>query len=157
MLEYFYKEPRCLEQYFKFDEKSKKAFLASSEKKNIKDFIKLLRTFKKKKISGKAIKLFYEDPKKFFENYKKLLQNTCYLDICGISIFEHYFYVIDEYDKYKNFKVPKKKFEFEVYESNFNSFFTETKKYLLLQDVNLDTPLHKLAKKNDKKLFFKIY
>ena len=45
----------------------------------------------------------------------------------------------------------------DIYEKNFNNFFIEHKKALLLQDYFLDTPLHKIAKLRNKKIFLEIF
>ena len=44
-----------------------------------------------------------------------------------------------------------------IYESKFESFLKEYEKYFLLQDVVLDTPLHKIAKRKDKGFFIELY
>ena len=51
----------------------------------------------------------------------------------------------------------EKQFKFKIYESNFESFLKEYESYFSLQDVILDTPLHKIAKRKDKGFFIEIY
>ena len=107
------------------------------------EFTKFLKTKKQKFIPYKIIRIFYENPQIFFKNHKKYLKNYCFFDNCGFSIFNHYFYVL------LGNKVQNK----EIYEQNFSQFFKDYKDGLLIQDYYLDTPLHKLAKMNNKKYF----
>ena len=106
-----------------------------------------IKQYYKKPIQEKNIQLFYEDPKTFFFSFKNLLFGTSLHDISGFSIFAHYFYVL--YTK-------NPLFELEIYENNFNNFFKELAQYLSMQDNCLETPLHKLAKLNNKRFFLEI-
>ena len=128
----------------------------NSKLRNLMESMK--KVIKKKNIPVSVINLFYTEPTNFFNNHKELLENTSFYDICGISIFSHYFYVLyEDYKENKNKeekKMPKEIFD--IYNNNFNSFFMEYKDFLLKQDLFLDTPLHKLAKLKDKIFFFKI-
>ena len=94
--------------------------------------------------------LFYNEPKKFFENHKTLLNNTSYYDELGNSIFAHYFNVL------YNIFINKDYSYSEIYISNFNSFFKFHKNYITIQDLSLETPLHKIAK-FENKIFFITY
>ena len=60
--------------------------------------------------------------------------------------------------KWKKIKLYEKNdsLKFTIYEHYFNSFFQKYEKKLLLQDIYLDTPLHKIAKLNDKLFFLEI-
>ena len=107
------------------------------------EFTKFLKTKKQKFIPYKIIRIFYEKPQIFFKNHKIYLKNYSFFDNCGFSIFNHYFYVLLDN------KVQNK----EIYEQNFSQFFKDYKDGLLIQDYYLDTPLHKLAKMNNKKYF----
>ena len=51
----------------------------------------------------------------------------------------------------------EKNLNFQIYESKFESFLKEYEKYFLLQDVVLDTPLHKIAKRKDKGFFIELF
>ena len=125
---------------------------------NIVRLLKSIKKIKKKPINPKTILLFYEQPKQFFQEYNNLLENTSFYDNAGISIFTHYFYILYENYKYKyDFKHLRYKYQFDIYEQNFDMFFKEKGKYLLIQDLSLDTPLHKVARLRDKNFFLRIY
>ena len=141
-----------LEQYLKFEDNLQS--LLSNLPSNRWDLFRQICKFqKKKKIKDSVIKLFYEQPKRFFSDYPRLLENTSYLDETETSIFSHFFYVL--YDKNKNGNSSS--IDYRIYESNFDSFFKDNQSYFLVQDVNLDTPLIKLAKMIDKSFFFEIF
>ena len=110
-------------------------------------YFQFLRKMKPRLISNKIIQLFYEKPQIFFNNHKTYLKNKTYFDNCGFSIFAHYFYVLF------NERFINK----EIYEKNFSLFFTEYKDDLMIQDYYFDTPLHKLAKLNNKNYFLQIF
>ena len=112
----------------------------------------------RKNISLSIINLFYEEPNIFFKNHKTYLAKTSFFDCCDISIFSHYFYVLFQDYRAKKKQNYDKKSEtfFEIYNNNFNSFFTEYKNNLIIQDCYLDTAFHKLAKLRDKNFFFEI-
>ena len=119
------------------------------------ELIQKLRSNKKKYVSHNSITLFYEKPHIFFQNYKQLLEKTTAYDSCGTSIITHYFYIL--YEKYKKTKkITDGQNPPDIYDTNFNSFFTENKKFLLMQDSYLDTPLHKIARLRDKEFFILI-
>ena len=112
--------------------------------------IKKLKKLKKQPIPNDIIKLFYDEPKIFFEKHKTILNNTSYFDECDNSIFAHYFnilYLIFTKNKISNSQ---------IYLTNFNSFFLFHGKYLSIQDLALETPLHKIVKLRNK-CFFLIY
>ena len=120
--------------------------------------ILFMKKNERKNISYSVINLFYEEPNIFFQNHKSYLLKTSFFDCCDISIFSHYFYIL-----YENYKAKKNKINdiksvkfFEIYNNNFNTFFTEYKNNLLIQDCYLDTAFHKLAKLRDKNFFFEI-
>ena len=102
-------------------------------------------------IPDDVIQLFYDSPEQFFASFERLLENTTFYEDGGNSIFVHYFYVL--HDLYKN---NSGEIEDNIYEKNFNSFFSKEAKYLSIQDFSFETPLHKLAKFRDKKFFLKI-
>ena len=144
---------------FKFDEeilnKLKNFQIKNSKDKKERTKFKKL-CFKIKKlfkpcISNDTILLFYENPEEFFNSYENLIEKTSFYDDSGNSIFVHYFYAL--YDLYKE----KNEINSDnIYEKNFNNFFTKEAKFLSMQDLALETPLHKLAKFIDKKFFFYI-
>ena len=72
--------------------------------KFIKECKKKMR-IRKKPINNIIINYFYESPQKFFTQYKKSLKYSSYFDICGNSIFIHYFYFL-----YEEYKFNKRKF-----------------------------------------------
>ena len=146
-----YNDELILRRYYKFEEKVKEK-IKSDIKKGIDkhNLLKSIKSIKKKPISPKVLELFYEEPTKFFEDYKQLLEKTSLFDSAGISIFMHYFYVLYNYRHKIRFK---RNVNFEIYENNFDSFFKEEGKYLSIQDFSLETPLHKLAKLKNKKFF----
>ena len=132
-------------------EKNVTCFIKESKKKNI---------LRKKPINYSIIKTFYESPETFFTKYKKSLKFSSYFDICGNSIFMHYFNIL-----YEEHKCNKKLFSnnsfitnkilsnINIYHQHFNQFFLEHKDKLLIQDLSLETPLHKIAKFHDKTFF----
>ena len=153
MLDKLYSEEH-LEKYLKFED-NLRDFISkiASFKNNIK--LKQIVSFRKlKPIPTNVIDLFYNKPSQFFSQYNRLLNNTTFIDYSGISIFAHYFYIL--YEKFKNSN-KRVDINYEIYESNFNSFFKNNEKYFLVHDINLDTPLHKLVKFIDKTFFFEIY
>ena len=115
---------------------------------------KKISKFRLPPISNETILLFYNEPKKFFENHITLLNNTSYYDELGTSIFAHYFYILYTIFIEQN---NKSNLNNEIYLSNFSSFFKAHKKYITTQDFSLETPLHKLAKKRNKIFFIKYY
>ena len=126
-----------------------------------KKFFRKFAELRKKCIPDNVINLFYENPKNFFSKHEKLLKETCFYDSAGFSIFDHYFNIL-----YQQFKINNKIYtdidikidmDFAYYESNFDKFFKENKKYLLIQDMHLETPLHKIAKLENKNFFLEIY
>ena len=154
------------EKYLKFERDAKKEMYSLSKKDmKIKDYVQVFKKLKsireKKPIPFSIIKTFYEQPEKFFGEYHSYLENTTFFDTTGNSIFCHLFYVLYvEYKKRNNIgelNENEKKFKLEVYESKFKSFLKEYERYFLLQDVALDTPLHKIAKRKDKGFFIELY
>ena len=154
------------EKYLKFESDTyKEIHSLNKNDMKLKDFIlvfkKLNSIRKKKPISYSVIKTFYEQPKKFFSDYHSKLENTTFFDYAGNSIFCHLFYVLYvDYKRRNNLGVlneNEKNLNFEVYESKFESFLKEYERYFLLQDVVLDTPLHKIAKRKDKGFFIELY
>ena len=112
-----------------------------------------IHSLKKPHIHNDVIQLFYNEPEKFFSNHEELLNATSYYDDSETSIFIHYFYVLHMMFK----KEKKNEFKYDIYKSNFNSFFSFHGKYLSIQDLSLETPLHKIVKFKKKKFFLKIY
>ena len=106
----------------------------------------ILKPFYKKSIPDSTIQLFHNNPEQFFSSAKTLLSDTSFFDICGNSIFVLYFHILCEKD---NSKCKK-----DIYEKNFDKFFNEFGNNLSLQDMTLETPLHKLIKFKNKKIFF---
>ena len=131
----------------------------------LKDFIQVFKKLKsirkKKPISYSVIKTFYEQPEKFFDEYHSILENSTFFDYAGNSIFCHLFYVLYVDYKTRNhievLNENEKNLNFQIYESKFESFLKEYEKYFLLQDVVLDTPLHKIAKRKDKGFFIELF
>ena len=121
-------------------------------KKGILEIHRIIYKLKKEPISDNIIQLFYEDPKTFFENHETLLNNTSFFDESGNSIFAHYFHIL-----YMKFTNNNHYLNYEIYTSNFDSFFKIHGKYLAIQDLSLETPLHKIAKLRKIKFFFLIY
>ena len=115
-----------------------------------KDFT-FIKTYKKiskllkPSISNETIQLFYSEPKNFFENHIKLLNNTSYFDELGNSILVHYFNILYNIFIQKNNLNDKNN---EIYLSNFLSFFKAHEKNIAILDLSLDTPLHKIARRN---------
>ena len=152
------------EHYLKFErdiKKEMKSFVQSNSNNKKEILEKLYSIRKKKPIPDSVIKMFYEQPEQFFKQEHKLLENTTFFDFNGNSIFSHYFYILYESYKRRNNIEPANQndnsLKFEIYESKFDSFFNENERYLLIQDVNLDTPLHKIARRKDKGFFIEIY
>ena len=104
-----------------------------------------------KNIPPNAIELFYNVPSHFFDIHTSLLNDTSYYDDSGISIFAHYFNVLHLISKNENYLYS------DIYKSNFDSFFREYGKYLAIQDISLETPLHKIIKMRNKNFFLEIY
>ena len=156
-----YKESPIIKEIFKFNDKVIEKIISDLEKNKTiweRIILAIINKIKKKPIPQNVIQLFYEEPEKFFNQYNDLLEKTSFFDDAGISIFVHYFYVLYENYKFQNdSKYSKPDLKYEIYESNFDSFFLKESKYLLIQDIHLDTPLHKLARFKNKKFFFKIY
>ena len=153
------------EKYLKFESDAKEEMNSLKNDMSIKEFIqafKKLKSIRKKKpISYTIIKTFYEQPEKFFGDYNKMLENTTFFDYAGNSIFCHLFYVLYiDYKRRNNIGVlseNEKNLNFQIYEEKFESFLKEYEKLFLLQDVVLDTPLHKIAKRKDKGFFIELY
>ena len=145
-----------LKTLFKFNDSILQILNKKYKKKQYlkKVFIKLSK-FYKPSISNDTILLFYSDPKIFFENNATLLNDTSYFDELGTSIFEHYFYVL--YTKFIEENNNRLNSRNDIYSSNFSSFFKTHAKYITIQDFHLDTPLHKIAKKRNKKFFITYY
>ena len=148
---YNFFESEYLEKYLKYED-NVQSFLRGSPSNKINNWNQIKSFRKRQPIPNNVIKLFYNQPDQFFSKYPHLLENTTYIDDTGNSIFAHYFYIL--YEKYKGKNAT---INFEIYESNFNSFFKENEKYFLVQDINLDTPFHKLAKFRNKGFFIDIY
>ena len=133
-----------LQQYFKYNREIKEYLQKDSTKtKDIPSIYKDIYRHFKKPIPDNVINLFYDNPKNFFMQFKQYLLNTSLFSISGISIFSHYFIALNENKE-------------EIYEKNFANFFGEFGKYLDMQDTGLNTALHYLAKKRNKKFFFEI-
>ena len=153
------------EKYLKFESDAKKEVQSIKDKISfgeLKQVLKKLKSIRKKKpISNTIIKTFYEQPEKFFENYHAILENTTFFDYTGNSIFSHLFYILYvDYKRRNNIGVLseyEKNLNFQIYESKFESFLKEYEKYLLIQEMALDTPLHKIAKRKDKGFFIELY
>ena len=149
-----------IKQFLKFDDKAKNALELSEKELSLIQFYKIIYKSRNKPIKDSIIELFYDNPENFFTNHKTLLEKTSFFDSYGNSIFQHYFYILLENYKLNNEKkYPNKIFtneKIQIYENNFSSFFKEHKKYLLIQDICLDTPLHKIARLNDKRFFVNI-
>ena len=125
-----------------------KNFKDKKERKKLRKILFKIKKLFKPCISNDTILLFYQNPNEFFNSYEQILEKTSFYDDSGNSIFIHYFYVL--YDLYKKNEINSDN----IYETNFNNFFTKEAKYLSMQDFALETPLHKLAKFIDKKFFF---
>ena len=149
-----------IKQFLKFDDKAKNVLELSEKELSLTQLYKIIYKSKNKPIKDSIIELFYDNPENFFTNHKTLLEKTSFFDSYGNSIFQHYFYILSENYKLNNEKkYPNKIFtneKIQVYENNFSSFFKEHKKYLLIQDICLDTPLHKIARLNNKMFFVNI-
>ena len=153
------------DKYLKFESDANKAMHSLKDKMSLEEFKqvfnKLKSIRKKKPISYSIIKTFYEQPEKFFGDYHSILENTTFFDYTGNSIFSHLFYVLYvDYKRRNNIGAiseSEKNLNFQVYESNFESFLKEFERYFLIQDIVLDTPLHKIAKRKDKGFFIELY
>jgi len=153
------------EKYLKFESDANKAMHSLKENMKIKEFIQAFKKMKsmrkRKPISYSIIKTFYEQPEKFFGDYHAILENTTFFDYAGNSIFCHLFYVLYvDYKRRNNIGVlseNEKNLNFQIYESKFESFLKEYERYFLIQDVVLETPLHKIAKIKDKGFFIELY
>ena len=146
-----------IKQFLKFDDKAKNVLELSEKELSLTQLYKIIYKSKNRPIKDSIIELFYDNPENFFTNHKTLLEKTSFFDSYGNSIFQHYFYILSENYKLNNEKkYPNKIFtneKIQVFENNFSSFFEEHKKYLLIQDICLDTPLHKIARLNNKMFF----
>ena len=153
------------EKYLKFENDAKEAMHSLKNDMSIKEFIqafKKLKSIRKKKpISYTIIKTFYEQPEKFFDEYHSILENSTFFDYAGNSIFCHLFYVLYVDYKTRNhievLNENEKNLNFQIYESKFESFLKENENYFFIQDVVLDTPLHKIAKRKDKGFFIELF
>ena len=132
-------------------------------KKNLKKVKKKARLKKKRPTSNTTINIFYDNPQLFFTQYNITLKNSSYFDICGNSICMHYFYVLYEDHKKPNKKTMKNYIinnkilsNINIYQKYFSQFFQEHKDCLSIQDICLETPLHKIAKFHDKTFFAQI-
>ena len=149
-----------IENIFKFEHRARDYLL--SEYRSLKNPRKIISKINniRKPIQNRTIKLFFENPDNFFNEHYNLLFNTSFMDISGNSIFSHYFFILLENYKIKNNQkanINENVYNFNIYESNFDSFFKEYERYLIIQDFNLDTPLHKIARMKDKGFFIEIY
>ena len=149
-----------VENILKFEHKAKEQLL--SEYRTHKSKRKTLAKIKniRKPIQNSTIILFYENPDQFFKDHFRLLDNTSFMDLSENSMFSHYFFILLENYKIKNNQKVSSNgntYNFNIYESNFDSFFKEYERYLIIQDFNLDTPLHKIARMKDKGFFIEIY
>ena len=150
-------------KFFKFDESAKNEIIKfNKEGQKKEELFKKFKSLRKKDIPDQTIIIFYENPGKFFNECQKLLENTSLLDMSGNSIFQHYFYVLHENYNIKNNKAKTsnmnaQNINFNIYESNFDTFFKAYGKYFSIQDVVLETPLHKIAKLRNRGFFFEIY
>ena len=149
-----------VENILKFEHKAKEQLL--SEYRTHKSKRKTLAKIKniRKPIQNSTIILFYENPDQFFKDHFRLLDNTSFMDLSENSMFSHYFFILLENYKIKNNQKVSSNgntYNFNIYDSNFDSFFKEYERYLLVQDFNLDTPLHKIARMKDKGFFIEIY
>ena len=124
---------------------------------------KLLLRNRKKEVNNSLITIFYKSPKEFFSQYNISLKYSSYFDICGNSIFMHYFYILyKDHCFIKNLSSKNTLSKnlisdnTNVYHNNFTKFFKEHKNNLLILDLCKETPLHKIAKFQDKTFFLKI-
>ena len=106
-----------------------------------KKYRSLLRN-RKEEVNISLINAFYKSPKEFFSQYNMSLKYSSYFDICGNSIFMHYFYILyKDHCFIKNLSSknsPSKKLISEnssVYQNNFTKFFKEHKNNLLSLDI----------------------
>ena len=152
-----------IEYLLKFEEKTKKALILNGKKSiTLSEFYKIYRKTRVKPINDSIILLFYNDPQTFFKQHKYLLENSSYFDSCGNSIFIHYFNILyEQHKKYQNQTIKQtssvqNRNNKSIYVQYFDSFFNKHKKYLLIPDICLDTPLHKISRFRDKSFILKI-
>ena len=138
-------------RYQPFDDLRQKINKLLKSRTKLSKIYKIIKT-SLNNIPQDVIVLFYNEPNQFFLEHLYLLKNTSYYDERGNSIFAHYFYILYSISTNKNNIINP-----EIYESNFDSFFEMHKKYISILDLCLESPLHKLAKMNNKIFFLKIY
>ena len=131
--------------------------------KKLRKKYKLMLRKRKKEVDNSLIYAFYKSPDEFFSQYNTSLKYTSYFDICGNSIFMHYLYILYKDHCFINNISSKNALSknlilenINVYQNNFIEFFKENKNNLLFLDICKETPLHKIAKLQDKTFFFKI-
>ena len=148
------KDLSFFKKYYQSNKKAEEQIKSLVEKNTNKiTLFKKISSVRKEPISQTVIDLFYDQPSQFFNEYKTLLENTSCFDLSNNSIFMYYFDILyQKYKPIKNTKDIKKDINFEIYDKNFDKFFKDESKYLLIQDYNKDTPLLKLVKKD--KIFF---
>ena len=121
--------------------------------KNLKEFIKKQRKLNSKKNEGilpqEFIEKLYNSPEEFFSDFKTQIQNLLsennkLFDSNQQSIFEIF---LETYKKENN----------EIYENNFDLFFTELKDKLNILDRFEENFLIIYSKRLDKSFFFKIF
>ena len=123
---------------------------------------KILLRNRKKEVNNSLIYAFYKSPKEFLSQYNISLKYSSYFDICGNSIFMHYFYILYKDHCFiknissKNALSKNLISDTNEYQNNFIKFFKEHKNNLLFLDICKETPLHKIAKFKDKTFFLKI-
>ena len=93
-----------IENIFKFEHRARDYLL--SEYRSLKNPRKIISKINniRKPIQNETIKLFYENPDKFFNEHYNLLYNTSFMDISGNSMFSHYFFILLENYKIKIIK-----------------------------------------------------
>ena len=97
----------------------------------LKNFIQNIRKERKKKrskkpINNSLISLFYDSPEMFFTKFKKSLKYSSYFDICGNSIFMHYFYILYEKQILNKKRLLNNKTKSEKIKENENTFKTKS-------------------------------
>ena len=121
--------------------------------KNLKEFIKKQRKLNSKKNEGilpqEFIEKLYNSPEEFFSDFKTQIQNLLsennkLFDSNQQRIFEIF---LETYKKDNN----------EIYENNFDLFFTELKDKLNILDRFEENFLIIYSKRLDKSFFFKIF
>ena len=124
-----YKNEVILKNFLKFEDKTSNALELFDEELSIIEFYKIFNKTRKKPIKNSVINILYEDPEKFFSEYKILLKDTSNYDISGNSVFAHYFNIL--YKKFINANKNKQKqnlyIKQSIYEKNLNVFL-KTKK-----------------------------